>query len=336
MRRFLHTLLIAQLAFPATLLAQSGDKATAEILFNEGRAAAQQGKYELACEKLAESQRMDPAAGTLLNLGDCQERLGRTASAWATWLEAAASARSAGQGEREAHARQRAEALVPRLVTLTVEVPPEHRVEGLTVMRNDVVLGPPSWGTATPVDPGQYKLSAKAPGYQPWEASIAVREGTPARLLVPRLTPEAVTETPAAAQAPPVAPAAVAPSGPVHSKSATGPSPIVYVAAGVGVVGLGVGTFFGLSAMNKNDDSKDECRTATRCSAEGVELRGEAFDAATISTVGFVAGGVGLATAAVLWFAIPNSERSEAGAGIRAFSASADETGGKVSLRGVF
>ncbi|HEY8944288.1 MAG TPA: hypothetical protein VIM73_08495, partial [Polyangiaceae bacterium] len=198
MRFLISSFLVFHLAFSGVAHAQAGDKASAEILFNEGRAAAQQGNYELACEKLAESQRMDPAVGTLLNLGDCQEKLGRTASAWATWLEAAAMARAAGQADRDAHARQRAEALVPRLVTLTVEVPPEHRVPGLTVTRNAIVLGAALWGTAAPVDPGEYEVSANAPGHQPWSTTVSVREGTPARLLVPRLTPE-----PATAVAPP-------------------------------------------------------------------------------------------------------------------------------------
>src|SRR5262245_3168255 len=104
-------------------LAQQGDKAAAETLFTEGRTLMQAGRYDVACDNLAESQRLDPAVGTLLNLADCREHQGRTATAWAIWLEAAAAARTAGQAERESLARQRAEALKTRLVTLTIEVP---------------------------------------------------------------------------------------------------------------------------------------------------------------------------------------------------------------------
>src|SRR5512139_3095133 len=64
------------------------DQAAAEALFLQGGKLKAQGKIEEACNKWAASQRLDPAVGTLLFLGDCYEALGRTASAWATFTEA--------------------------------------------------------------------------------------------------------------------------------------------------------------------------------------------------------------------------------------------------------
>jgi hypothetical protein len=71
----------------------SSDKAAAQALFDAGKRLLSERKYAEACPKLAESQRLDPAPGTLMNLADCYEKAGLTASAWATWLEAAAAMR---------------------------------------------------------------------------------------------------------------------------------------------------------------------------------------------------------------------------------------------------
>ena len=66
----------------ATASAQSP---AAEALFQEGRRLIKQGRLEAGCDKLAASQQLETSIGTLLNLGDCRERLGKLASAWAAF-----------------------------------------------------------------------------------------------------------------------------------------------------------------------------------------------------------------------------------------------------------
>src|SRR5687768_5789067 len=63
------------------------DPAAAEALYRAGRDAAKKGDWEKACAQFAESQRLDPAPGTLLNLADCEERRGLIASAWTHYTE---------------------------------------------------------------------------------------------------------------------------------------------------------------------------------------------------------------------------------------------------------
>src|SRR5262249_58286049 len=60
--------------------------AAARTLFSEARELAAQGKYEEACPKFQESQRLRASMGALYNLADCWDHLGRTASAWALFL----------------------------------------------------------------------------------------------------------------------------------------------------------------------------------------------------------------------------------------------------------
>ena len=74
---------------PTVARAQVVDAAAADALFQKGREAADKGDFATAAAKFAESQRLDPAPGTLLNLADCEEHLGQTASAWEHYKRAA-------------------------------------------------------------------------------------------------------------------------------------------------------------------------------------------------------------------------------------------------------
>src|SRR5437762_4686516 len=104
---------------------QSGEtsRTAAETLFIEAKKLMEAKRFDEACPKFADSQRLDPGVGTLLNLALCYERQGKVASAWSTYRDAASAARTAGQADRENMARQRASALEPRLSRLTVAIP---------------------------------------------------------------------------------------------------------------------------------------------------------------------------------------------------------------------
>ena len=71
---------------------QAEDKAAAQVLFDEGRTLMDAERYGEACPKFAESLRLDAALGTQLNLARCYQLVGKTASAWILYLEAAALA----------------------------------------------------------------------------------------------------------------------------------------------------------------------------------------------------------------------------------------------------
>jgi hypothetical protein len=92
----------------------AGDADPALTLFQEGRALGARGDPNAACLKFAESLALERKLGTLLNLGDCSERLGRIAAAWAYFAEASSVAHQAGDTEREQYAGKRAEAVALR------------------------------------------------------------------------------------------------------------------------------------------------------------------------------------------------------------------------------
>src|SRR5438067_1140228 len=116
----------AILFFGARAGAQStADKAAAEALFDQGRSAMQEGDFGKACGLLERSQHIDPGIGTLLYLAECYEKSGRTASAWATFREAADAADRARETGRSKMGRDRAARLEPLRSRLTIQVTPE-------------------------------------------------------------------------------------------------------------------------------------------------------------------------------------------------------------------
>jgi serine/threonine-protein kinase len=79
---------------------------------------------------------------------------------------------------------------------------------------------------------------------------------------------------------------------------------VALVAGGVGVVGVGVGSWFGLRAMSRRDHARDICPADCDDDA-GRDAWRDAVSAGNLSTAGFVVGGTALAAAAVLWLTAP-------------------------------
>jgi tetratricopeptide (TPR) repeat protein len=93
---------------------------------------------------------------------------------------------------------------------------------------------------------------------------------------------------------------AAAPREPA-SRSSTA-SQIGLVLGAVGLAGVGVGTGFGIAAMSKAGTAKDSCNGNQCTTQKGVDAMHDASSSATISTIGFAAGGALLATGAFLFF----------------------------------
>ncbi len=163
------------------------DRAAAESLFEDGMKLVAAQDYAAACPKLAESQRIDPAMAKKFRLAECYEAIGRTASAWANFVDVADDAAFAGKPDREKVARARAAKLEAVLSRATIVVTTPD-LAGLEVHRGDLVVGKAQWGSATPVDPATYAITASAPGKITWTGSMTVSEnGGSATLTVPAL-----------------------------------------------------------------------------------------------------------------------------------------------------
>ncbi len=290
----------AAVTLAAPLALGQEQAATAEALFREARELAAHGDFAAACPKFAASERLDPGYGTLYNLGECLVHEGKTASAWATFEEAAALARTAGQTEREAKAKRASGELTARLVKMiiVVKAPPP----GLVVKRRGVTIDAAAFGSALPVDPGKHLIEATAPGKKPF--SIEVDSGAPG-------TPTTI-EIPPLADAPVDAPhpAPVATPDGAASRRVAG-----YVTGGFGVVFVAVGAITGSIARSKwNEAQTQHCPTSNVCDQTGVDLVSNAKTAATVSDVGFIAGGALVATGVLLiTTALPKAKQAMGG-----------------------
>lgn len=318
-RRFTALTLIAALAAPLPAgAAGAEDKALAEALFDEALRLMKEGQFETACPKLEQSGRIDPGIGTLLYLGECYERTGRTASAWATFREAYSAAQAAGQAERARIAQERAAALESSLSRLTIEAGPETReLPDLVVKRSGKVLDASLWGVALPIDPGKYTIEVTAPGHEPWSTSVTITpQASSQTIKIPplkRLQP--VGAPPAALEpaSPPPDPAPSAPTSDVEpaSDGLSTQQVIGVVTGSVGLVGLGFGSYFGFRAISKNSDAELLCPRGKQCdSPKGVTLTEDAKDAALVSNIAFGAGAGLVIAGMVLYFTGANKKAS--------------------------
>lgn len=167
----LAALLLVLLAFARGARA---DNIEAQALFEDAKKLMDAGKYEEACPKLEESQRLDPGMGTQFHLAYCYEKQGKTASAWALYLEVASAAKAIGQMDREKVSRTAAAALEKKLSRLTIQVP--NPVDGMTVKRDNTDVSRVLWGTPVPVDPGEHTIIVAAPNKKTWEDKVSFGE----------------------------------------------------------------------------------------------------------------------------------------------------------------
>jgi hypothetical protein len=294
-------------ALSAVARAQSrGDKAGAEALFDEGRRLAAAGQYSEACAKFEASQAMDPGVGTMLNLADCYEKQGRTASAWAQFRETVSAARKAGSADRERVARQRVQQLEQKLSYLTIVT---WKGQDVSVTRDDVAVDPAVLGTAIPTDPGTHTIAASAPGKRSWSTKVEIgAEADRVSVAVPILAEEAPASDASAKRDGLQPSAAESTSGPRGSPGAT-QRILGIVAAAIGVAGIATGTVFGVKAASNWSDAKANCEAFPQCSEAGRRLGKDAEQSGDISTISFIAGGVFLAGGAVLFLTAPSAPR---------------------------
>jgi serine/threonine-protein kinase len=284
--------------------AEASRQSAALTLFQEGRRLLESEQYAEACPKFADSLKLDPGVGTMLNLAFCYEKEGRTASAWSAYLDAAAAARDKGETERERVARARAGLLEAVLPKLTVQVAESTGAE-VDVRLDGTRLPPTLWGVPMPVDAAAHDVRAEAPGRLPWSARVDVDSTHPQVVVVPTLEPVPAHEAPSPARVERNDESRPRPSSGAHWQR-----PAAVAIGGLGVVGIGLGAAFAIAAQGRYDASKapSECTDRDHCTATGVHDRSLAFTYADVASVATAAGVAGLVTAAVVWFSAPRSK----------------------------
>lgn len=297
------------------------ERTLAEALFREGRELTQQGRHAEACEKFAESQRLDPGGGTLLNLGLCHQKLGKLATAWTELREALAQARAEGRADRVEIAERQVAEIEPKLPRLEIVIAADALPEGFVVELDGVALNRAAWGARIPADPGKHVVRARAPERTPFAAEFDLVPGKIVRLEIPEL-----------ARATRVAPSST-PAPVARETAGSGRKTLGYVVGGLGITALGIGSYFGVEAIDKSNQSRRLCPTDTTCTAEGVRLNESADESAWIANGGIGVGLVGIVLGAYLVLSAETPERTSQKLRLDVKSA---RDGGELRLRGAF
>jgi hypothetical protein len=305
----LVTLTVALASAPLAR-AQGTSEAAATALFDEGRRLMGEHKFAEACPKLAESERLAPSGGTLLNLADCYEHTGQTASAWVAWKDVASRANAAGKADVEKRALTRAAALEPGLAKLTIAVDTGSDVSGLDVKRDGVAVGHTEFGLAIPVDPGPHVIEATAPKKKGFSVKVDVAaKQTDARATVTLEDDVSASTPPPPPETSPALPPSAPPPASEHGGGGTAVKTIGVVVGGVGVAGLVLGSVFALNAKSKNDEAlqPQNCRTSSLCTQTGLNLTNDAKTSAAESTIAFTVGGLLVAGGVLMWIVAPSA-----------------------------
>jgi hypothetical protein len=315
------------LVVPALLCASPAVRAgsaEAEAAFRDGRKAVQAGDWVTACAKFAESERLEPAPGTLLNLADCEEHTGRLVSAH-EHFGVAASGFPRGDTRRTfalSHEAQLDKRIVRLTLRLAASAPPDA-----VVHRGDAIVPASALGSPMLVDPGALALVVVAPGHVDRAYTLTLHDGDQVEQ-----TLEAGEAAPAASPAPPVAaPSAPAPevapgaaAPPTHGQRTLG-----FVLGAVGVAGIATGAVTGLLALDRASTVKSHCPDLA-CDSQGLSAASQGQWLAPTSTVAFIAGGAFVVAGA--YFVFFGGNRS---ASVAVAPAIGSQTGGAI-VRGAF
>lgn len=292
--------LVVAVALASVPARAQDNSAAVEALFSEGKRLAGEKKFSEACPKFLASYNLEHRVGTLLNLADCYENNGQLASAWARFIETRTLAQRNNQPERAQLAADHAAALEPKLSKLTIQVP--KAPPGLELRRDGAVIDPGAFGVAVAVDPGKHVLEAQAPGKKPWHGEVTVADGADQKTF----------EVPELADAPKPVLNPGSSTTTVEEKRSPARAIVGIGIAGLGVISLGVGTYFGVAALGKRSDSNANGNCGANgqpndCNATGVALRDDARTLGNVSTVFIVIGGVATVGGLVLWLTAPSS-----------------------------
>ena len=152
--------------------------AQAEALFHQGRDLMTAHRYAEACAAFEDSQKLDSAVTTLLNLAGCRQANGQIATAWGLFVDAERQTRSgtsSAQVQLHALAASKADQLAPHVSQLAIHVPDGAAAAGAEVFRGRDAVDAGEWNRELPIDGGTYTISVRIHGVPSWSTSVQVK-----------------------------------------------------------------------------------------------------------------------------------------------------------------
>lgn len=309
----------------------------AEDHYNRGRALMKAERYQDAAGAFEASQKLDPGWGTLYNLAQCYEHIGKLASAQAMYRELArldsypraASVTAEFDRARRKNASKRADALDKRMPRLRITIAGAAAAPAGLVVTLDGSDAVRLIGSDAPIDLGAHPIHASAPGHQAFDTTATISEEARTVAVVielpelPEPEPARVDTSPA-----PTAPAdtdtsakpSVASGGGSGARPAREPGTPsrssrrtygLVVAAGGGVL-VATGLVFGQLASSKWTEAEDQCpeHICQNAADLNASVVSEARTRATASTVLVIGGAAAIAAGVVLYVTAPRGVRA--------------------------
>jgi hypothetical protein len=267
--------------------------AAARTLGIQGVQLADAGKCPEAIEKLQRAESLHHAPTILDRLGECQVAVGELVEGTENLNAVVREPLTANAPKVFHDAQDRAQKVLasatPRIAHLVIRITPADAKASVAV--GGKAVPDAMIGSDRPTDPGSHEVTATAVGYKPASTTVTLAEGGHQDItLLLEKDPNAVAVvpptpiTPATQTGGPVAPPEPAPA---HSKTPA------YIALGIGGAGLVVGSITGALAFGKASDCPNKtCKTQS-------DLDG-AKSMATVSTISFGVGIVGMAVGTIM------------------------------------
>lgn len=290
--------LVLAVALAQVLLAPASDAqpaaSAADESFKHGRELAKEGKFAEACAEFETSQALDPQLGTLFNIAQCSEKIGKLATAAAAYREVVSRDPNVTRRDTAADSLKGLLQRVPKLL-VRIAAPPglSITVDGKGATREFIANSP------TEIDLGDYTVVAKARGYTEQITKIKITEEGKTTLIDVTLVPGARNADIVRKPPPP-------PPPPVPTGRRTFGKVLVVLGSGAAIAG-GV---FGLLAQREWKDARDVCGGTTCATQEELDraalLGDRARSKATLSTASFIGAGVLAVTGIALWASAPS------------------------------
>ncbi len=307
---FIFTLALVALCWSAEASAQSeADKTTARALAVEAQQALDAERYAEAADKFGRAEKLFHAPTLVVGLARAYVGMGKYVEAMEAYNEVIREPMGSDAPEpfqqAKADAKQEIQGLEQKIgwVTLRVEGPTEP-----TVDLDGQSVSVASLGVRRAINPGDHVVRVSAGGWLTAEKSFSISAGGNEEVVV---TLEEGADDPA-----------VIPAGGGTSPGGEGPGAdtggtaggtstltiLGWTGIGVGGAGILVGAITGGLAMGKRGELVDNCSEAGECGPEQQSTLDSYRTMGTISTVGFIAGGVLAAAGTVLLIVAPSDD----------------------------
>lgn len=322
-------------AFAQTPEERAGARAAAE----QGVKAFQEGRYADAADLMSRAEKIVHAPTHLLYRAQAEEKLGHLVTAHELYLkivrEPLGRDAPAAFVSAQAEAKQRADAVRSRLSQVTLVIEGSPAGASVKVTADGAPVPAALLGVPYPIDPGQHQFEATTDGLVSGTVKATLREGTTEKVVLKLRSPGEAAAPVAAAVPPPgsqpatgttpvptepgQAPPSAAPSRAMHPLKLGG-----YIGLGVGVLGVGAGTFFAIRSAGYRSDADDLCsgpggKCPTTSKSQVDDLDSKANSSGTLAVVSLAAGGVALAAGVTMLVLAPSSAQPSKSAFVRPY-----------------